>query len=166
MTFFNLLAQKIPALFLLAALTLTLPNAEATEKRIVGPTEVVIVQEAGLSFLSRMDTGAATTSIHAVDIEVAGNLPTGADCIGQPVSFTVRNEQGEACRLTARVEKTETIRTSEGRAERLFVYLTVGWQGEKKRVLVNLNDRSTMKYPLLVGRNWLESDFLVDVARR
>lgn len=166
MTFFHRCAQKVPALFLLAAVTIALPNAAAAEKRIVGATEVVTVQEAGLPFLGRMDTGAATTSIHAVDIAVAGDLPQGADCTGQPVTFTVRNEQGEACRLTARVEKTEVIKTSEGRAERLFVYLTVAWQGESKRVLVNLNDRSTMKYRLLLGRNWLESDFLVDVARR
>ena len=166
MTFFHWLAQKAPALFLLATLTLILPNTAAAEKRIVGATELVTVQEAGLPFLGRMDTGAATTSIHAVDIKVAGELPAGADCIGQPVTFTVRNEQGETCRLTARVAKTETIRTSEGRAERLFVYLTVDWQGDAKRVLVNLNDRSEMKYRLLLGRNWLESDFLVDVARR
>jgi hypothetical protein len=33
-------------------------------------------------------------------------------------------------------------------------------------VLVNLNDRSAMKYRLLLGRNWLENDYLVDVARR
>lgn len=164
MTFFYRFAQKVPALFLLVAVTITLPGAAAAEKRIVGATEMVTVQEAGLPFLSRMDTGAATTSIHAVDIKVAG--PQGADCTGQQVAFTVRNEQGEACRLTARVEKSETIKTSEGRAERLFVYLTVGWQGEAKRVLVNLNDRSAMKYRLLLGRNWLESDFLVDVARR
>jgi hypothetical protein len=32
--------------------------------------------------------------------------------------------------------------------------------------MVNLNDRSAMKYRLLLGRNWLENDYLVDVARR
>lgn len=57
------------------------------------------------------------------------------------------------------MEKSEIIKTSEGRAKRLFVYLTVDWQGEEKRVLVNLNDRSEMKYLLLLGRNWLERDF-------
>jgi hypothetical protein len=166
MTFFCLLSRKFPAVFLLAALTATVPNLAAAEKKIVGATEVVSVAEAGLSFLGRMDTGAATTSIHAVDIEVAGPLPEGTDRTGLPVAFTVLNERGDACRLTARVEKTELIRTSEGREQRLFVYLTVGWQGEEKRVLVNLNDRSAMKYRLLLGRNWLENDYLVDVARR
>jgi hypothetical protein len=166
MTLFRQLSQKVPAVFLLAALTITAPYAEAAEKKIVGATEVVTVEETGISFLGRMDTGAATTSIHAVNIEVAGSRPEGADCTGLPVAFTVVNERGESCRMTARVEKTEAIRTSEGKDERLFVYLTVGWQGEEKRVLVNLNDRSAMKYRLLLGRNWLENDFLVDVARR
>jgi hypothetical protein len=166
MTFCRLLCQKFLPVFLLAGLTLTAPAVEAVEKKIVGATEVVAVEEAGLSFLGRMDTGAATTSIHAVDIEVTGRLPEGADCTGLPVTFTVLNERGEACRLTARVEKAEAVRTSEGSEERLFVYLTVGWQGVEKRVLVNLNDRSAMKYRLLLGRNWLENDYLVDVARR
>ncbi|HXV19717.1 MAG TPA: RimK/LysX family protein [Desulfuromonadales bacterium] len=166
MIYYRLFTRKILPVFLLAGLTLLAPAAEALEKRIVGATEVVTVEEAGLSFLGRMDTGAATTSIHAVDIEVAGPLPEGADCTGLPVAFTVVNEQGESCRLTARVEKTENIRTSEGKEERLFVNLTVGWQGEEKQVLVNLNDRSAMKYRLLLGRNWLENDFLVDVALR
>lgn len=166
MMFDRLPSQTFLLVFLLAGLTFTAPIAEAVEKKIVGATEVVIVEEAGISFLGRMDTGAATTSIHAVDIEVAGQFPVGADCTGMPVAFTVLNERGEACRLTARVEKTASIRTSEGREERLFVYLTVGRQGEEKRVLVNLNDRSAMKYRLLLGRNWLENDYLVDVARR
>jgi hypothetical protein len=64
------------------------------------------------------------------------------------------------------VEKTSAIRTSEGREVLLYVYLTISRQGVEKRVLVNLNDRSAMKFGLLLGRNWLESDFLVDVARR
>ena len=165
MTFYRRLSRKVPAVLLLAALTLTVPNAEAAEKRIVGATEVVTMEEAGLSFLGRMDTGAATTSIHAVDIEIEG-ASTGKDFVGKRVAFTVMNARGEACRLTARVEKVEAVRTSEGREERLYVYLTLGRQEVEKRVLVNLNDRRAMKFRLLLGRNWLENDFLVDVARR
>jgi len=33
-------------------------------------------------------------------------------------------------------------------------------------VLVTLNDRTDMEYPLLVGRNYLRGDFLVDVAKK
>ena len=31
------------------------------------------------------------------------------------------------------------------------------------RILANLRDRSKMRYKLLMGRDWLSQDFLVDV---
>jgi hypothetical protein len=34
----------------------------------------------------------------------------------------------------------------------------------EKKVLVTLNDREKMKYPLLLGRNFLRNDFLVNVS--
>ena len=33
----------------------------------------------------------------------------------------------------------------------------------EKEVLVTLNNRQHMEYPLLIGRNFLHGDFLVDV---
>ena len=41
--------------------------------------------------------------------------------------------------------------------------LTLKWKDFEKEVLVTLNDRTEMKFPLLVGRNYLQRDFLVDV---
>jgi hypothetical protein len=35
----------------------------------------------------------------------------------------------------------------------------------EKKVLVTLNDREQMKYPLLLGRNFLRDDFLVNVSQ-
>jgi hypothetical protein len=34
----------------------------------------------------------------------------------------------------------------------------------EKKVLVTLNDRENMKYPLLLGRNFLRDDFVVNVS--
>jgi len=34
------------------------------------------------------------------------------------------------------------------------------------RTLVNLADRSMVKYPLILGRNFLKEKFVVDVKRR
>jgi hypothetical protein len=31
--------------------------------------------------------------------------------------------------------------------------------------MVSLNDRTDMEYPLLIGRNFLRGDFLVDVEK-
>jgi hypothetical protein len=35
----------------------------------------------------------------------------------------------------------------------------------EKEVQVNLRDRTPMAYKLLVGRDWIRGDFLVDVSR-
>jgi hypothetical protein len=43
------------------------------------------------------------------------------------------------------------------------VPLKLRWQDVEKKVLVTLNDRNNMKYPILLGRNFLRGDFLVDV---
>jgi len=43
------------------------------------------------------------------------------------------------------------------------VPLTFRWKSMEKEVLVTLSDRNHMEYPLLLGRNFLRGDFLVDV---
>jgi hypothetical protein len=43
------------------------------------------------------------------------------------------------------------------------VMLPLEWNGVKKDVLVTINDRTDMDYPLLIGRNFLRGDFVVDV---
>ncbi len=39
------------------------------------------------------------------------------------------------------------------------------WNGKNKSIPVNLRDRSELEYKLLIGRNWLEGDYLVDVTK-
>lgn len=46
-----------------------------------------------------------------------------------------------------------------------MVRLPLRWHGITKNEEVNLRDRSAMRYKLLIGRNWLAKDFLVDVEQ-
>jgi hypothetical protein len=56
---------------------------------------------------------------------------------------------------------------ADGEYDRRYkVPLVFEWNGFRKEVLVTLNDRTHMEYPLLVGRNFLSGDFLVDVDKR
>ena len=57
-----------------------------------------------------------------------------------------------------------TVRNSGGVKERVFVSMTLNHQGRSKQVCVNLNDRSGLTYPMLLGRNWLEDEYMVDVS--
>jgi hypothetical protein len=58
--------------------------------------------------------------------------------------------------------KSSSLKTGEV-DHRYKVRLTLEWKDVRKEVLVTLNDRTSMEYPLLIGRNFLQNDFLVDV---
>ena len=57
------------------------------------------------------------------------------------------------------------VRNAVGQEERVYVELTIRHQGVEKQVQASLNDRSSLNYALLLGRNWLQDDFVVDVTR-
>ena len=46
---------------------------------------------------------------------------------------------------------------------RYVVEMNLAYQGQSKPVEVNLNNRDTMTYPLLLGRKLAQCDYLVDV---
>lgn len=147
---------------LLAALLLVTMHVWAdSRKRIVGATEVVLVKDVNLSFKARVDTGAKTSSIHAVDIEIdASGEPR-----GKPVSFYLVTKEGQARKVETRVIAFVKIKTSEKSEHRYVVPLSIKWNDSEKIVPVTLNDRGDMEYRLLLGRNWLQGDFIVDVDR-
>ncbi|WP_345841033.1 RimK/LysX family protein [Shewanella algae] len=139
----------------------------AQEKTVIGQTEIMTVAEAGLSFEARIDTGAANTSMHAMDLKViGGSAKKMQDNVGKMLSFTTENERGEKKQLKAKIVKTSTVSNSQGRETRYMVELNVAFGDHKRKVKVNLRDRSHMDYKLLIGRNWLSDDFLVDVAEK
>ena len=153
-----------PALasLLLAVLLSVAVHARAeTHKRVVGATELIFVEEAGLAFSARVDTGAKTSSIHAERIEVDAS----GDPRGRPISFYVVTKAGESRKIESRVSAVVRVRTSEKSERRYVVPLTLIWNDSKKKVLVTLNDRGSMAYRLLLGRNWLSGDFIVDVDK-
>jgi hypothetical protein len=83
--------------------------------------------------------------------------------IGKPIRFLVKNSKGEEEWVESKIVDHVTVRTSTKDDERYKVQLNLRWQDVEKKVLVTLKDREKMKYPLLVGRNFLRGDFLVDV---
>ena len=102
------------------------------------------------------------SSINATDIVVNNDI---SDPKGQPISFRVLSRSAKSQPIQTQIHSVIKIRTSEGSDRRYMVPLTLKWQGITKKVLVNLNDRSRMSYKLLLGRNWLSGDFIVDVDK-
>ncbi|MEM9354435.1 MAG: RimK/LysX family protein [Planctomycetota bacterium] len=139
-------------------------EAALEDKHILGPTAEVDAVEGNLKFEARVDTGAATTSVHVDKVVVEEASPEMKENVGKRVKFRIGNHKGRREWVVKKIVDVGVVKTSERQEERYKVNLTLKWKDVKKRVLVTLNDRSRMEYALLLGRNFLEDDFLVDVG--
>lgn len=154
--------SRVFAAIVLTVLALASSYVQAdSSKQVVGATEVIHIEEANLSFKARVDTGARTSSIHAEKIEVENT----GDPRGKPISFYLVTKDGQSRKVETRVTSVVRVKTSEQSEHRYVVPLLMRWNGSGKTVLVTLNDRQTMEYRLLLGRNWLRGDYVVDVDK-
>ncbi|MEH6534326.1 MAG: RimK/LysX family protein [Photobacterium frigidiphilum] len=140
----------------------------SSDKSIVGQVETIKIHELGMDYKARIDTGAATTSINAYDIKVTGEDSDSDDMrdhLGGMVEFKTKNEDGKEATYKGKIIKVSKIRNAQGVERRYAVVMDLGWNGQHKAVAVNLRNRSKLDYKLLIGRNWLEGNYLVDVEK-
>ncbi len=130
------------------------------EKTVIGRVEWVELPDLKLRFRARIDTGAQTTSLHATHVEEFQR--EGATW----VKFRLRDRGGKDIEVSRKVESTAQVMSTTGTGSKRYVIREKLKLGKVVRELpVNLNDRTRMSYPILVGRNFLMGYFLVDVAR-
>jgi hypothetical protein len=153
---------KVIILFM-GIMTVFLPSSHAQllkEKVLIGRVEWAELPELKIKLKSRIDTGAKTTSLHAINIEEViqqGDLY---------VKFQTENSEGKVIELIRKVDTTQKVSNTSGFVSRRYVIKEKIKMGSIDReVLINLNDRSKMDYKFLVGRNLLLGRFIVDVAR-
>lgn len=131
-------------------------NAMGAEKKTtVGLVEDVILVPWGIRLPARIDTGAAMSSLDARNMVVKGDL----------VEFALPEKYG-GTKLSLPIEGWKTVRSSEARERRPVVTIEFCLGSKLIRAQVNLNDRSGVKYPFLVGRNALTRDFVVDCMKQ
>ncbi len=138
-------------------------QAWAEQKSLIGETAWVAVGDIPFVYLARIDTGARVTSIHAVDVKITDGSSVPDENVGKTVSFKTVNRNGKIQAMSAVIVKVSTVKNSQGIEQRYVIELPLAWKDVNKKVEVNLRDRSKMTYKLLIGRNWLSKDFLVDV---
>lgn len=130
------------------------------EKVLIGRVEWVALPELKIKHKARIDTGAKTTSLHAVNIEEVeqrGELF---------VKFQTVDAEGKVVEVVRKVDTTQRVANTSGAVTKRYVIKEKIKMGNIEReVLINLNDRSSMEYKFLVGRNLLLGRFIVDVAR-
>lgn len=135
-----------------------------TTRRLVGPVALVWEGESGLPFKARVDTGAQRCSLHVAEWEIPNEAATMVENVGKTIRFRLENRCGKTWWLERPIAEVALIRTSEREELRYMVPLLLSLHGVEREVLVSLNDRSEMQYAMLVGRNYLSGQFVVDVT--
>lgn len=145
----------------IAAVALTGSLAIADPLRVTGWVERVAILEAGLVLDAKLDTGADHSSLNARNIvlEERAGVPW--------VRFALRDRHGQSTVMTLPVQRQAKVKRAAGAAQRRpVVKLTLCLDGHHHSVDVNLVNRAGLDYPLLVGRSFLRSQFLIDAGRQ
>ncbi len=129
-------------------------KVEAGEKITIGEVEEVILMPWGVRLPARIDTGAATSSLDARELKVKNNM----------AEFKLPSRYG-AWEIRLPVKHWQHIRSADFKEKRPVVEITFCMGPKIVRAEVNLNDRSTVRYPLILGRNALKDHFIVDCER-
>ncbi len=129
---------------------------------VVGEVEYALVGTNGPLHKARIDTGATTTSVGFAEI-----TPFERD--GRKwVKFTVRDRiTGQTYPFERPVVRTASIkRHGAAPVERPVVKLQITIGEIAGDIEVSLADRDAFDYPVLIGRNFLDGNFVVDVGNR
>lgn len=97
--------------------------------------EVIILNGKKLKLKARIDTGATKSSIDEALLKKLEGV----------------KEKG-----------TATIKSSHGVSERTMVHLNIVLGGQEVEGEFSVFDRSHMTYPILIGQNILEQNFIID----
>ena len=135
----------------------------ATDPFIIGWQEWIALPELGLPAIkAKIDTGARTSALHAFLIEPFG--PATAPM----VRFGVQPIPG---RLDVRlfcsapiVDRREVTSSNGERETRYFIRTPVALGGRTWEIEVGLTNRETMAYRMLLGRQAIRDDMMVEAA--
>jgi hypothetical protein len=149
-TFLYLCFALLGPLFLAASLS-------AGNKQIVGWVEKARISPGNLVLQAKMDSGADNSSLNVPDVEEFERN-------GEKwVRFELFNELGQRAVIERRLVRIAKIKRHKGlRQQRPVVRMGICVGNYYKEAEVNLVDRSKFKYPLLIGRSFMEDKLVID----
>lgn len=128
-------------------------------KRTIGRIDKVDFLELELYNIAvKIDTGAYTSSIHCKNvIEDAGMLRC---------NFLDKEHPGyDGKEFIFKKYQIKKVKSSNGIVQtRYMVQTTLILFGEKHNIQLTLSDREEMKFPVLLGRKFLNKKFIVDTS--
>jgi hypothetical protein len=143
-------------------MTVSTLQTPAQGKDTLGWLEQVGINSGGLHLVAKLDTGAKTTSL-GYD-EIAFFQREGR----RWVRVSITNKKDKTVVLEKKVIRMVTIKQHIGETpqQRPVIMLGICLKDIYKEVEVDLMDRTGFNYSLLIGRNFLADDFVVDPAKK
>ena len=133
---------------------------------LIGRTDIIDLPELGLHEIdAKIDTGAYTSSIHCSRIKRKKDTD-GTEFVTFTIPGSKLHEKGLKHFKVHDFEE-RNIRSSNGEIQKRYVVKTqIVLFGRKIRAEFSLADRSSMKFPVLLGRKLLQNRFIVDVSKK
>ena len=133
--------------------------------RLIGWREWVELPELGIRRLkAKADTGARTSALHAINIQVFNEANTEwvEFNLGTDPSKSTKTQRAKRKRR-ARVIEQRIVRDSGGREElRIIIETQIKMAGQSWPIEISLTDRATMGFRMLLGRTALSTRFMID----
>ena len=153
-----LISRLLAVSLLLAA---TSGNTCAGEKQIIGWIERAAVGTVAVVMEAKVDTGADYSSVHAGDIRHFMHEDESW------VEFAIHGHNGKRHVLRRPLMRMSRIKKkTTGFQDRPVVMLDICVGDQKRSTQVNLAQRGHFQYPLLLGRSFLGTHYLVDPASK
>ena len=142
---------------LAAVLVLALLTSTSSARELIGWVENARIYPGEIVIKAKIDTGAKTSSLHC-------NHATTVRRKGKKwIIFTVTNHKGEQIKLERKLERIGKVKRHFGEVQKRYIIkLGICLGNVYKETDINLIDRSGMNYPLLIGRRFLQDNFVID----
>ncbi|KAA0693953.1 ATP-dependent zinc protease [Halopseudomonas laoshanensis] len=159
--------MRLKMLTLCSALLMTCGAAMANQPNVYGLSEKALLPELDLEVPAKLDTGAVTASLSAQNIKLFKR--DGEDWVRFELAVEGEQEGKELELPVVRISqiKRRAADIPEGESKdytsRPVIEMAVCMGGVKENIEVNLTDRTSFSYPLLIGSTALQQfDAMVD----
>ncbi|RMA78899.1 ATP-dependent zinc protease family protein [Umboniibacter marinipuniceus] len=138
--------------------------SRTADKIVLGGRESIFIHAANEEFVARIDTGAEVSSIHATNIELFER--DGKEWVRFSIDHETVNEIRHSVVERPIKRQTRIRQANSDEAQERFVVSMLTRLGEiEQHAEFSLTDRSQLKNPILIGRDYFIDIAIVDVSR-
>ncbi len=130
------------------------------EPFVAGFVEYAILTNKKVKFTAKLDTGAKTSSIHALEYETLDREGR------QWIRFSIKSNRGRLVPIERPVVRYTKIRRAGTKIQkRPVIELDLCVAGQRSVAEFTVANRSELNYPFLIGRQFLKGRILVDSSK-